>query len=338
MNGLGTIVNVLAIIIAGGIGVSFRGKLKVPYQRLILQAVGAVVLLLGVKGLIEAWFVIDGTQTEITGTLLVLFALLVGGVFGEAFRLDRLLDKLGEGLRRRFEKDGSEDSHTSGAKATDGKTVDGKTVGGKSAGTKKGTPPMSNKAAKKEAVRMAKAAAAGKAPTPAKTDVPVAESSKGTHARLSELPTYDLPDLRTGHLFGDGFAIASVICAMGTLSVTGAIEDGLYAETEILFAKAIIDALIIFALSTVYGAGPSFAALPMLIVQGIFTLVAVLWYDLLTPTLIDQLTVIASVISIGMGVNLCFGKRWRVINLLPSFLISPIYGLAILAVEKAVEK
>ncbi len=363
MNGLGTIVNVLAIIVAGGVGVYFRGKLKPSYQQLVLEVVGAFVILIGGIQLWKSWFVTDGSQFEITGTMLIIFSLVVGVIFGEAFRLDKLLDKLGHALRRISEKAEAKEAASAARNqpngngngngnraSTVGKSASGRSGAQKTSAGGSAGESMSAKAAKRQAIREARAAASGK-PLPSRREADKAVTSPAEagsaaavskppkqRVTLSELPTYDLPDTRTGHLFTDGFAIAAVICALSPVAFTGAFADGLYAETDILFTKAIMDALIVFALSTVYGSGATFAALPVLVVQGILTLVSLFAFELLTPTLMDQLTVIASIITIGAGACLCLGRRWRVVNLLPSLLISPIYGLAMHFVEKTIDK
>ena len=313
MNGLGTIVNVLAIIVAGGIGAMLRGKLKVQFQEILLQVVGLFVLGMGIFGVWDSFFVMDGKELETTGTLLVLFALPVGALFGEAFQIDRAVDKLGHALRRISEKESEKG-------------------GTQKAGAQKST--AKGPVDRKNAIRNAKAAAAGK-PITVDGDGGGAVRRRVTiFKRIAGSPTYELPNLRTGHLFVDGFSLAAVICAFSHLAFTGAIADGLQGDTKTLFTKAAVDAVLIFALAMVYGSGVTYAAVPVLVVEGIMTIIAMLWDDLLTQTLTSQLALIASIITLGVGFNLCFGKKWKVINLAPALLISPIYGLVMMLVEK----
>ncbi len=314
MSGLGTVVNVLAIIVAGGIGVMFRGKLKVPYQRLLLQAIGLFAVLLGVRGLWDSLFVMGESQLETTGTLLILFALPVGWLFGEVFRLDRAIDRLGECFRRFSEKTGQ-------AKPQDGSK----------------DKPAPHTADRRAAIKSAKAAAAGK---------PIDQLPKhtsdfdtaGKKRRLSDLPTYDLPNPRSGSLFADGFALATLLCAISAMGLRGAVTDGLHGDPKELFIKAIIDAVLVFALAAVYGSGATFGAVSVLVAEGLMTLLSLTVGDLLTPTLISHLCIVAAIITLGTGIGLCLGKRWKVINLLPAILISPLFGLIMMLIEKSAEK
>lgn len=100
MKGLGIIVNVLAVIIAGMVGLTFRGKMKAIYQELMLRAVGAVILVVGMTEFILGLFVIKDKQIEVTGSLLVLFSLVVGTMLGDALNLEEMLDTVGRALKR----------------------------------------------------------------------------------------------------------------------------------------------------------------------------------------------------------------------------------------------
>ncbi len=318
MDGLGTIVNVLAIIVAGGVGVTFSGKLKVRYQEILLQVVGIGALLLGIRGMWTSVFVMEGKRIEIEGTLLILFALVIGTVFGEAFRLDRVLDKLGHIFRRIAEK---EDSSSKSKKA----------------------PASQRSSSKKATIRRAQEAernARGKGDK--KKTAPPSESTKKpgrfSLARLAELPTYELPNPRSGNLFVDGFVIATLICAFNALGFSGAYADGMTGDSKTIFIKTAIDAVLVFALAMVYGAGPAFASFSVLIVEGAVTLTAILAGQFLTEALLGQLGFIGSLMTFGVGIMLCFGKRWRVVNLMPALLIPPIYDLVIILIERLAGK
>lgn len=288
MKALGIIVNVLAILVAGGLGVMFRGKLKVRFQEIVVQVCGLAVILIGFMSAWDGFFVLQDGQTEVTGSLLVLFSLLVGTAFGEAFDLEKGLIKLGGVFRELTVKDEKKEAA---------------------------------RILKKQQERAVKRAAAE-------------AQGKKLRRSLDELPIYDLPTTRTGHLFTDGFVIASVMAALGALSVTGAIEAGMNGNNTPLFIKAAIDFVLLFALATVYGSGVTFAALPVLAVEGIVTIVAVYAGHLITPTLLGQLTLIGAVITMVAGIHLAFGKKLRAANMVPSFLIPVIYGIVLLIIQK----
>ncbi len=315
MKALGIIVNVLAILVGGGFGSMLCCKWPPRIQRLILQCIGIVALFLGARSLIGAWFTDAKYSLEVTGTMLVLFALLIGGLFGEALQLDRLLDKLGKKL-----------SFLDKNTEPEGK---GTAKGGKS-----GTPSA---AQRKEAVKKAKAVAKGKSPEAASAKTP-ADGAPAKWWQISQRPDYALADPRTGNRFADGFALATVLCAVSAMAFSGSIAAGLDGETKELFIKAAIDAVLVFFLSSIYGMGATFGAIPVLAVEAIMLFVSDKWSKMITPTLTAHFVIIAAIITLGAGINLCFGKKWRVINLVPALLISPIYGLIVEFAEKALDK
>ena len=134
--------------------------------------------------------------------------------------------------------------------------------------------------------------------------------------------------------FADGFATATMLCALSTMTFTATLTECLDGNQKAMLIKAAVDAIVIFILTQIYGAGASFAVVPTLIVESILAIVATQRTAWLTPTYMGHLTIISSVILIGTGINLAFGKRLRVINLLPAFFIGPFYWWAIKSVKK----
>ncbi len=85
---LGTLVNVLAIVAGTLLGLLFRKGIPERARQTLFQAIGLAVILIGLK---------MGFSAE--NELLVIISLVLGGVIGEALRIDRHLDRLGERLR-----------------------------------------------------------------------------------------------------------------------------------------------------------------------------------------------------------------------------------------------
>ena len=104
MNGIGIIINLLAVLVGGGFGLMFRGKLKVPYQQLIYRVTGLGILAVGAYTFIQHYFSMNGGEVELTGSMLVIVALLVGGLFGHLFMLGDIIGAIGCRLSRKDEK------------------------------------------------------------------------------------------------------------------------------------------------------------------------------------------------------------------------------------------
>ena len=101
MKGIGIIINVLAIVLGGVIGIMIKHEFPAWVKRLVLQALGFAAILFGAYSLIfEGWFSAEGVGVEPEGSFLIVVALILGFLFGEALRLDRGMDKLGAALRK----------------------------------------------------------------------------------------------------------------------------------------------------------------------------------------------------------------------------------------------
>ncbi len=125
--------------------------------------------------------------------------------------------------------------------------------------------------------------------------------------------------------FVDGFVTATLVICVGAMAIVGSIRDGLTGDYTMLFAKAILDFIIVMVFASSMGIGVMLSAIPLLIYQGTITMSAVLISQYMEDTLISYLSCIGSVLIFGVGVNLIFGKKLRVGNLLPAILIPVVY-------------
>ena len=85
----GTLVNTIAVIAGGLLGLLLRGRISGRYQDAVTSGVGLVVLVLGMK-------------MALTGEslLLILLALVLGGLAGTALKIESGILKAGDALRR----------------------------------------------------------------------------------------------------------------------------------------------------------------------------------------------------------------------------------------------
>jgi len=118
--------------------------------------------------------------------------------------------------------------------------------------------------------------------------------------------------------FAEGFVTAFIIFCIGSMTVVGAIDEGLRGDHTILLAKSVLDGFTSIALASTYGFGVGVAALPLFLFQAGITLFASVSQRFFTPLLISQLTGVGGAMIIGIGINLLEIKRIRVINLMPA--------------------
>lgn len=101
--GLGTLINVIAIIIGSSIGIGAGARLTKKSLSLITDILGLITLLGAVSALMPLWSsgFIDSLPKG-SSLLVILGAMLIGGLIGAAFSLENRLDKFGETLRQKF--------------------------------------------------------------------------------------------------------------------------------------------------------------------------------------------------------------------------------------------
>ena len=88
---IGTLVNVIAIIIGGSIGLLFRTKIPERMFKIVFQVIGVFTLYLGVSMALKA-----------NELLLMVFSLVVGSLIGEGLRLEERVENLSELLKRKI--------------------------------------------------------------------------------------------------------------------------------------------------------------------------------------------------------------------------------------------
>lgn len=238
MPGIGTVVNVIAVIFGGIAGLVFGKKIKSDIRESLMKTAGVAVIFIGVSGALSGLLKITEEGTLSTDkALLMIISLIVGTLFGELIRIEDRLDKFGEWLKIK-------------ARATE----DGGFVG--------------------------------------------------------------------------AFVNTSLIICVGAMAVVGAIEDGINRDPATLFAKALLDFLIVIVMTSTLGKGCIFAFIPIGIFQGTITALSGFAEPLFNiGTVISDMSLVGNVLIFCVGINICFGKKFRVGNMLPSLIAAIIYSV-----------
>jgi uncharacterized membrane protein YqgA involved in biofilm formation len=109
--GLGTIINVVAIVGGATIGVLLGHRLPEKMSRVLTDAMGLVVLVIGAINLMALW---DSEYVEAVtsaGTLLVVLgALLIGGIAGSLLQIEERLENFGGWLQKKTSKSNQDSS------------------------------------------------------------------------------------------------------------------------------------------------------------------------------------------------------------------------------------
>jgi len=233
MIGLGTIINVAAIIIGGLLGMFCGRLLKPRLQDTLNKACGVCVLFIGIAGALEGMLRVEDGRIVSGGSMLVIGCLAVGALLGEMLNLEDKFERFGEWLK-------------------------------------------------------------------------VKSGNAG--------------EMR----FVDGFVTASLTVCIGAMAIVGSIEDGIFGDYSILATKAVLDLIIILVMTCAMGKGCIFSAIPVGILQGSVTLLSRLIRPLMTDAAMGNLSTVGSILIFCVGLNLVWGKKIRVANLLPAIVIAVI--------------
>lgn len=127
--------------------------------------------------------------------------------------------------------------------------------------------------------------------------------------------------------FVEGFVTSTLVICIGAMAIVGAIEDGLTGNFSTLTAKAILDFVIVMIFASTLGKGVIFSALPLFLYQGAITILAAVLGDFMSPSLISDISFVGSALIFCVGINIAFGKKFNVGNMLPALLVPVIYQM-----------
>ena len=129
------------------------------------------------------------------------------------------------------------------------------------------------------------------------------------------------------NLFVEGFVNVSLIICVGAMAIVGAVQDGISGDYSMLVAKAILDLIIVVVFAATYGIGAVFSAVPIFVYQGAITLAAAFLGSFVSEAMINDLSFIGSALIFCVGVNIGFGKKFRVGNMLPALIVPVLYEI-----------
>jgi uncharacterized membrane protein YqgA involved in biofilm formation len=108
VNGLGTVINVATVLVGGLLGVMIGDRLPERMRRTIMQGLGLVTVAVAVVSMEPLFDPDDGLRRFV----ILIVAMISGGLVGEGLRLEERLESVGERMRKRFVRSEDRDSHT----------------------------------------------------------------------------------------------------------------------------------------------------------------------------------------------------------------------------------
>ncbi|MCL2009207.1 MAG: DUF554 domain-containing protein [Synergistaceae bacterium] len=127
--------------------------------------------------------------------------------------------------------------------------------------------------------------------------------------------------------FTRGFVTTSILYCVGSMSVIGAIENGVNGSLSTLLVKGSLDGAssVLFAASM--GVGALFSALPVLIYQGALTFAAQWLNAFITPPMMDNLSGLGGLVIMGISLNMLEIADVKTSNLLPGIAFALLFSL-----------
>ena len=121
--------------------------------------------------------------------------------------------------------------------------------------------------------------------------------------------------------FSEGLITAFLLFCIGSMTILGTIQEGTGGSSDLLFTKSLMDFFSAMLLASAFGFGVVVSAIPVLIFQGLLTLLAMYASAFFTPTIVMGLTSVGGILLIGLGINILEIKKLRIMNMLPALLV-----------------
>lgn len=122
--------------------------------------------------------------------------------------------------------------------------------------------------------------------------------------------------------FAEGMVTAFLLFCMGSMTVLGALEEGMGGRPNLLLAKSVLDGFASVALAASFGIGVLFSVVPLLIYQGGLTIAAWSLGRVLADSVVNEVTAAGGLVLIGLGLTILEIKPLKVLNLLPALVIA----------------
>jgi len=121
--------------------------------------------------------------------------------------------------------------------------------------------------------------------------------------------------------FSEGFAGASILFCVGSMTLMGCLESGLNNDHTILLTKSIMDGAGSIFLAATLGVGVLFSSLCVLFYQGLLTLLASLFAGAIPSAAVTEMSAVGGVILIGIAVSMLNLKKIKTADMVLSIFL-----------------
>lgn len=132
----------------------------------------------------------------------------------------------------------------------------------------------------------------------------------------------------TDSKFTEGLITAFLLFCIGSMTIVGALEEGLSKNRSLIYVKSTLDGFTAIALTASYGIGVLFSIIPMLIFQGGITVLAEKLKPIFDDKTLDLVSAVGGILIIGISINMLQLGEITLENLLPAILVAIIFSKA----------
>lgn len=125
----------------------------------------------------------------------------------------------------------------------------------------------------------------------------------------------------------EGLVSATVLFCAGAMGITGALSDGLSGDYSVLLTKAVLDGVSACFLASAMGRGVLLSAVPLLLYQGLFTLLGAFCSTFLGGVA-GSMGAVGSLLLIPIALNLMGVKQFKVMNCVPAVFLPILFWWA----------
>lgn len=126
--------------------------------------------------------------------------------------------------------------------------------------------------------------------------------------------------------FTEGLITAFLLFCVGSMTIIGALEEGLQQKRELLYVKSTLDGFSSIAFASTYGIGVMFSVIPMLFLQGGITVAAGGLKSFFDEKTLFALSAVGGILIVGISINMLQLGDIRLENLLPSLILILIFS------------
>ncbi len=122
--------------------------------------------------------------------------------------------------------------------------------------------------------------------------------------------------------FTEGLITAFLLFCIGSMTIVGALEEGLTKDRSLLYVKSTLDGFTAIALTATYGIGVLFSIIPMLLFQGGITVLADILKPVFDEKTLNLVSAVGGILILGISINMLKLGNITLENLLPAIIIA----------------